>query len=137
MMVPVAALAAGGGGPLYDADVDLNNKASLQHGAKLYVNYCMGCHSLSYMRYNRMGQDIGLSDEQVAQNLMFVYDFSKLPKGEAPKMGSLMKNAMPGEAVASVRKMICPGRWTSQSRPSPAEARRPARRMPSIHSAST
>lgn len=100
MMVPVAVLAAGTDLPLDEADVDLNNKASLQNGAKLYVNYCMGCHSLSSMRYNRMGRDIGLSDDQVLQNLMFVSDFSKEPQGEAPKMGSLMKNAMPAQAAA-------------------------------------
>lgn len=95
MLAPVAALAAGGNVKLLEADVDLNNKASLQHGAQLYVNYCMGCHAVSSMRYNRMGQDLGLSDEQVVQNLMFVADFSKLPQGEAPKIGSQMKNAMP------------------------------------------
>lgn len=101
MMVPVAVMAAGGGNlPLDHADIDLNNKASLQRGAKLYVNYCMGCHSLSSMRYNRMGEDLGLTDEQLLQNLMFVSDFSKTPKGEAPKVGSLMKNAMPREAAA-------------------------------------
>lgn len=99
MMAPVVSMAAGGGLKLMEADVDLNNKASLQRGAKLYVNYCMGCHSLSYMRYNRMGKDLGLTDEQVVQNLMPVADFSKLPKGETPKIGSLMKNAMPGEAA--------------------------------------
>lgn len=101
MLAPVAVMAAGGGVKLMEADVDLNNKASLQHGAKLFVNYCMGCHSLSAMRYNRMGKDIGLTDEQVAENLMFVSDFSESPKGEAPKIGSLMKNAMPGEAAAN------------------------------------
>ncbi|WP_317622848.1 cytochrome c1 [Thiohalophilus sp.] len=99
MMAPVVSMAAGGGVKLLDADVDLNNKASLQRGAQLYVNYCMGCHSLSYMRYNRMGKDLGLSDEQVVQNLMPVADFSKQPQGETPKSGSLMKNAMPGEAA--------------------------------------
>ncbi|WP_416224205.1 cytochrome c1 [Thiohalophilus sp.] len=101
MLAPVAALAAGGNIKLLDADVDLNNKASLQRGAQLYVNYCMGCHSLSSMRYNRMGQDIGLSDEQVAQNLMFVSDFSTSSTGELPKMGSLMENAMPAEDAAN------------------------------------
>jgi ubiquinol-cytochrome c reductase cytochrome c1 subunit len=102
MLVPVAAMAAGGGHlPLYNADVDLNNKASLQHGAKLYVNYCMGCHSLSAMRYNRMGKDLGLTDEQMVQNLMFVSDFSKSPKGETPKIGTLMKIAMPKEDSAN------------------------------------
>ncbi len=99
MMVPVVSMAAGGGVKLLDADVDLNNQASLQRGAQLYVNYCMGCHSLSYMRYNRMGEDLGLSDEQVVQNLMPVADFSNLPQGETPKIGSKMKNAMPGEAA--------------------------------------
>lgn len=101
MMVPVAVMAAGGGNlPLYDADVDLNNKASLQRGAKLYVNYCMGCHSISSMRYNRMSRDIGLTDEQLVENLMFVSDFSESPTGETPKIGSLMKNAMPGQDAA-------------------------------------
>lgn len=99
MMVPVAVLASEGGMELYKADVDLHNKASLQNGAKMFVNYCMGCHSISAMRYNRMGKDIGLTDEQVAQNLMFVQDFSKTPQGEALKMGSLMKNAMPAEST--------------------------------------
>lgn len=100
MLVPVTALAAGGENlPLDKADVDLNNKASLQNGAKLYVNYCMGCHSLSYMRYNRLGDDIGLTDAQVTENLMFVYDFSG-PQGEPEKVGALMKNAMPARDAA-------------------------------------
>ncbi|MFP4609479.1 MAG: cytochrome c1 [Thiohalophilus sp.] len=97
MMVPVAVLAAGGDIKLEKADIDLNNQASLQRGAQLYINYCMGCHSLSSMRYNRMGEDLGLSDEQLVQNLMPVADFSKLPGGQTPKTGTLMKNAMPAE----------------------------------------
>ncbi|MFP3872836.1 MAG: cytochrome c1 [Thiohalophilus sp.] len=97
MMVPVAVLAAGGDVKLEKADIDLNNQASLQRGAQLYINYCMGCHSLSSMRYNRMGEDLGLSDEQLVQNLMPVADFSKLPGGQPPKTGTLMKNAMPAE----------------------------------------
>ena len=44
--------------------------SALQHGAKLFVNYCLNCHAASYMRYNRM-QDIGLSEEQIRKNLMF------------------------------------------------------------------
>jgi ubiquinol-cytochrome c reductase cytochrome c1 subunit len=40
----------------------------------LFVNYCMSCHSLSYMRYNRMGSDMGLTDAQVKDNLMFASD---------------------------------------------------------------
>ncbi len=48
----------------------LSDMAALQHGAKLFVNYCLNCHSASYMRYNRM-HDIGLTDAQIKQNLLF------------------------------------------------------------------
>jgi ubiquinol-cytochrome c reductase cytochrome c1 subunit len=51
----------------------LTDTASLQHGAKLFVNYCLNCHAASYMRYNRM-RDIGLTDEQIKANLMFATD---------------------------------------------------------------
>jgi ubiquinol-cytochrome c reductase cytochrome c1 subunit len=54
----------------------------------------MGCHALGYMRYNRMGRDIGLSDEQLLANLMFVHDFSKELRGEPEKVGEQMKIAM-------------------------------------------
>jgi len=57
--------------PMRDPDVDLGDRASLQRGARLFVNYCLSCHSLQYMRFNRMGRDLGLSEEQVEQNLMF------------------------------------------------------------------
>jgi ubiquinol-cytochrome c reductase cytochrome c1 subunit len=47
------------------------NTASLQRGAKYFVNYCLGCHSAKYVRYNRLGQDLQLSDQQLIDNLMF------------------------------------------------------------------
>ncbi|WP_152571622.1 cytochrome c1 [Legionella norrlandica] len=52
--------------------VDVTDKESLQRGAKLFMNYCSGCHSLKYMRYNRMAQDLGLItfDGQVAEDLL-------------------------------------------------------------------
>ena len=53
------------------ADTDIMDRASLQNGAKLFMNYCSGCHAISFMRYNRIGSDLGLSDELIAQNLMF------------------------------------------------------------------
>ena len=56
---------------LLDAKTDLSDKASLQRGAKLFVNYCLSCHSLQFMRYDRMGRDLGLSDEQTRDNLLF------------------------------------------------------------------
>jgi ubiquinol-cytochrome c reductase cytochrome c1 subunit len=47
----------------------VTDNAALQHGAKLFVNYCLNCHSASYLRFNRMN-DIGLSDEQIKANLL-------------------------------------------------------------------
>ncbi len=72
--LPVTAMAVGGAFELLKANPDLSDKASLQRGAKLFVNYCLSCHSASFMRYNRMGQDLGLSDEQVKNNLLFAAD---------------------------------------------------------------
>ena len=57
--------------------------ASLQHGAKIFVNYCLNCHGASYQRYNRL-RDIGLSEELIKDNLMFTAD----------KIGEQMKIAL-------------------------------------------
>lgn len=56
--------------PLDKAPVDTTNQASLQNGAKLFVNYCLSCHSAAFMRYNRL-QDIGLTEQQIKDNLLF------------------------------------------------------------------
>lgn len=66
-----AAAAASEGGGLQQADNDLGDKASLQRGASLYMGYCSGCHSLKYLRYSRMSEDLGLTEEEVMQNLNF------------------------------------------------------------------
>lgn len=50
---------------------DVSDIASLQRGAKYVVNYCVGCHSAQYVRYNRIGADLGLTEDQVVENLMF------------------------------------------------------------------
>ncbi len=71
--------------------IDPHDQASLQRGAKFFVNYCMGCHAASYVRYNGMGHDIGLSDEQVLKNLEFA--------GE--KIGDYMTIAMPPKGAMS------------------------------------
>jgi len=91
------AVAAGAAVELEDADVDLNNKQSLQRGAKYFVNYCMGCHSLKFSRYNRMARDIGLSDDQVEANLIFTMN----DKGEPTEVAALMENAMQEENAAN------------------------------------
>lgn len=72
--VPLVSLGAGDSGHLLHAKVDLGDRVSLQRGATLFVNYCLSCHSLSFMRYNRMALDLGLTDELVADNLMFASD---------------------------------------------------------------
>jgi len=50
---------------------DVSDVASLQRGAKYVVNYCLGCHSAQYVRYNRIGADLGLTEDQLVENLMF------------------------------------------------------------------
>ena len=70
--LPLVTLAAGGGGiPLERANIDPTDQESLQRGAKLFVNYCLSCHSAAFQRYNRMAKDLGLTDEEVKENLMF------------------------------------------------------------------
>src|SRR5690606_8493025 len=66
---PVA-VAAEGGIPLERAPARLNDLAALQNGAKLFVNYCLNCHSANSVRYSDL-RDIGLTDEQIQNNLVF------------------------------------------------------------------
>jgi len=66
-----ASAMASEGGNLQQAGTDLGDQASLQRGAKLYMNYCSGCHSLKYVRYARIGEDLGLSEDDVQANLNF------------------------------------------------------------------
>ena len=70
VLLSTVALASGGGN-LQQAGTDLTDKASLQRGAQLYMNYCSGCHSLKYVRYARIGEDLGLSEDDVQANLNF------------------------------------------------------------------
>jgi ubiquinol-cytochrome c reductase cytochrome c1 subunit len=67
-----ATLAAEATEPLDSAYINLGDKASLQRGARLFVNYCLSCHSAGYMRYNRMAEDLGISEESLRENMMFV-----------------------------------------------------------------
>ena len=71
----IAGAAANEGGYAWDKfPVDkMSDMAALQHGAKLFVNYCLNCHAASYMRYNRM-HDIGLTDDEIKKNLLFATD---------------------------------------------------------------
>src|SRR6187402_569556 len=71
--VPLAAVASEGGPRLQTAPINSHDLASLQNGAKLFVNYCLNCHTASYMRYNRL-HDIGLTDADIKKNLLFAGD---------------------------------------------------------------
>lgn len=85
-LFPLMAGAAGGSGyPLDHVELDLTDKASLQNGAKLFMNYCMGCHSLQYERYSRLVSGVGVPEELVEQFLKF---------DESVKVGDLMENSM-------------------------------------------
>ena len=81
--LPSMALASGGEVRLDRAPVNLNNQVSLQRGAKYFVNYCLNCHAAAYMRYSRL-QDLGLSEQQIKDNLMFTTD----------KIGNTMTTAL-------------------------------------------
>ena len=60
-LIPLGGMAAGGGGvPLEQANIDLSNHAAIQRGTKLFVNYCMGCHSAKYVRY-KLFTEVGIS----------------------------------------------------------------------------
>ena len=69
-MAGATALASGGAG-VEHSGANIEDTASLQRGAKWYVNYCLGCHTLSYQRYNRLAKDLDLSEEVVMQNLVY------------------------------------------------------------------
>jgi ubiquinol-cytochrome c reductase cytochrome c1 subunit len=71
LFVSAEVLASGGGVELEPADIDPGNISSLQRGARNFMNYCSGCHSAQYVRFNTIGKYLGLSDEQLVDNLMF------------------------------------------------------------------
>jgi len=70
LLVTAPALASGGGA-LKHANVNIRDTAATQRGARLFVNYCLSCHSASYMRYNRLAEDLGLDEDMVMENLVF------------------------------------------------------------------
>lgn len=88
VLVPVLAIGAGGGGADLDSiEPDLSDKASLQRGAKIFTNNCMGCHSAQYSRYKRVATDLGIPQELYEKNLIFTDS----------RFGQRMTNAMPSE----------------------------------------
>ena len=80
---PVFAFAAGATVHLDKAPVNVADKESLQRGARMFVNYCLNCHSANVMRYSRL-EDLGLTEDQIKENLLFA----------AEKPGETMRIAM-------------------------------------------
>lgn len=96
--MPGLASASGGGFALEKAGNDVSDVASLQRGARNFVNYCMGCHSAKYVRYRKLQEDLQLTEVQVQENLMFA----------ARKLDEMMTVAMPPAAAR---------RWFGQAPP--------------------
>ena len=98
LSMPVSVFAAGAEFALEPANNDVSDVASLQRAARNFVNYCMGCHTAKFVRYNKLQEDLKLSEDQVIDNLMFA----------ARKTDELMTIAMPGDDAA---------RWFGQTPP--------------------
>lgn len=90
LSAPAVTLAAGGGGAALDPFTPERTDRTLQRGARLFMNYCLGCHTADYHRYSHMARDIGLSEEDVVENLVFTTDDA----GEKTKVGSLIASNM-------------------------------------------
>ncbi|NMP15746.1 MULTISPECIES: cytochrome c1 [unclassified Thalassotalea] len=90
-LVPVLAFAAGPNIPLDKANNDLTDKQSLRNGAETFMNYCLGCHSLQYQRYNRTFADLEIDEKEGIETLMFT--------GE--KVGDHIVNTMPAKEAAA------------------------------------
>jgi ubiquinol-cytochrome c reductase cytochrome c1 subunit len=85
--IPAAAGASTEGFPLERANADVSNLASLQRGARNFVNYCLGCHSAKYMRYSQVAEDLALTEDELRANLMFTGD----------RIYDAMESAMPAD----------------------------------------
>lgn len=90
LLLPIGAFAAVSNVPLDKANYDLTDKASLQTGAQLFMNYCLGCHQTQYQRYQRTFEDLDIPLALGQEYLQFT--------GEKP--GEHIKNAMPTESGA-------------------------------------
>lgn len=87
IFLPAFAVASGGETPipLDGMEPNLEDQASLQRGAKTYLNYCMGCHSLKYQRYQRTAVDLGIPVDLMMEHMVFE---------SSAQIGSLMGNTM-------------------------------------------
>ena len=74
LLLATASASASEGAKLLQFKADGGNTASLQRGARNYMNYCSGCHGMKHLRYNRMAKDLGIPEDLLKKNLMFTSD---------------------------------------------------------------
>ncbi|MBD3821980.1 MAG: cytochrome c1 [Thiotrichales bacterium] len=86
-VLPFVSVAAVHGVELEKAPINLKDKASLQRGAILFSNYCMACHSIKYMRYNRIARDLGWTDDEIVKKMAY---------GQAKPVDDVMTRMLPG-----------------------------------------
>lgn len=83
--------------PLDKAPIDIYDKDSIARGAQGFADYCFSCHSAEFMRFNRIAKDIGISEKEVREMMIF----TRNEKGAATKIGDLMTVAMTDEYAAN------------------------------------
>ncbi|MBP5144218.1 cytochrome c1, partial [Pseudomonas chlororaphis] len=69
--MPVLSFAEHGGPELEKVDIDVSDKAAMQDGARTFANYCMGCHSAKFQRYERVADDLGIPHDLMMSKLVF------------------------------------------------------------------
>lgn len=92
VLLPAVSLGAGSTYPLENANNDLSDKASLQRGARLFMNYCLGCHQTQYQRYERIATDLSIPPALMMEHLVF---------DKEAKIGDLVTNAVSKEDAAT------------------------------------
>jgi ubiquinol-cytochrome c reductase cytochrome c1 subunit len=106
LALALPAFAAGGGALPYSYKPDTANQGSLQRGARDFMSYCSGCHSLKYLRYNRLAQDLGIPEDLAKTHLMFTSD----------KFGDHIVSAMP-KASGNPAAPSEPEKWFGRAPP--------------------
>ena len=102
LLAPGVLAAGGEGGMSEHYQADVHNKASLQRGARLFVNYCLSCHSAAYQRYAHLARDLGLTEQQVQDNLIFTSDEDGAPNKPGALMTVTMTDKYAKEAFGTV-----------------------------------
>lgn len=104
LLLPLAAMAEGGALP-FQFDYNLGSKASLQRGAKIFMNYCSGCHTLKHMRYSQIAEDLGIPEEVMENNLMMTSGKIRAQiKGTMPDKGEEWFGTLPPDLTLIARR---------------------------------